>query len=150
MAFKFLDETENVPIGYKWVKCHFIFDAKMDFTCKVCLIAGGHMTDPPLSLTYSSMVSRDSMTIALLIAALNDVDLLATDIGNAYLNALPREKVYTTAGKEFGGELEGKPILVVCALYGLKSSGAVWQAHLANTLHQLGFKSCLADPDVWH
>jgi hypothetical protein len=37
----------------------------------------------------------------------------------------------------------------VRALYSLKSSGAAWRAHLANTLTSLGFKSCLADPDVW-
>jgi hypothetical protein len=40
-------------------------------------------------------------------------------------------------------------VLIVRALYGLKSSGAAWCAHLANTLQQLGYKSCLADPDVW-
>jgi hypothetical protein len=78
-----------------------------------------------------------------------EFSILATDVGNAYLNAEPREKVYTTAGPEFGGELQGKSVLVVRALYGLKSSGAAWRAHLANTLHQLGYNSCLAYPDVW-
>jgi hypothetical protein len=57
-----------------------------------------------------------------MIAALNDIDILACDIGNAYLNASPREKVYTTAGPEFGHELEGRAVLIVRALYGLKSS----------------------------
>lgn len=82
-------------------------------------------------------------------AALNDVDILATDIGNAYLNADPREKVYTTAGTEFGTELKGRYILIVKALYGLKSSSVTWRAHFANTLKDLGFTSCLADPDAW-
>jgi hypothetical protein len=108
------------------------------------------MTNPPSSLTYSSVVSRDSVRIAFVLAALNDINLLATDIGNAYLNAPAREKVYTTAGPEFGPELEGKSVLNVRALYGLKSSGAAWRAHLANTLQQLGYTSCLADPDVWY
>jgi hypothetical protein len=126
-----------------------IFDIKMDFTRKARYVAGGHMTDPPDSITYSTVVSRDSVRIAFLLAALNDLDLLATDIGNAYLNAPAREQVYTTAGPEFGPELEGKAVLIVHALYGLKSSGAAWRAHLANTLQQLGYKSCLADPDVW-
>jgi len=40
-------------------------------------------------------------------------------------------------------------VLIVRALYGLKSSGAAWRAHLANTLQSLGYTSCLADPDVW-
>jgi hypothetical protein len=84
------------------------------------------------------------------LAALNGVEILSTDTGNAYLNAEPREKVYTTAGPEFGAELQGKPVLIVRALYGLKSSGAAWRSHLVNTLTTLGFTSCLADPDVWY
>jgi hypothetical protein len=98
LAFRFLDEGENVPVGYKWIRCHMIFDIKMDFTRKARYVAGGHMTDPPDSITYSTVVSRDSVRIAFLLAALNDLDLLATDIGNAYLNAPAREQVYTTAG----------------------------------------------------
>ena len=35
------------------------------------------------------------------------------------------------------------------ALYGLKSSGAAFWAHLAETLHDIGFCSTRADPDVW-
>jgi len=50
------------------------------------------MTDPPAHLTYSSVVSRDSVRLAFLSAALNDLDLLAADIGNAYLNANTKRK----------------------------------------------------------
>jgi len=149
-AFKFLEENENVPVGYKWIRCHMIFDMKMDFTRKARFVAWGHMNDPPESITYSSVVSRDSVCIAFLLAALNDIDILATDIGNAYLNAQSCEKVYTTAGPEFGAQLQGKAVLIVRALYGLKSSGAAWRSHLANTLHQMGFISCLVDLDVWY
>ena len=35
------------------------------------------------------------------------------------------------------------------ALYGLKSSGAAFSAHFAETLHDIGFKPTKADPDVW-
>ena len=40
-AFKILEEDENVHVGYKWIKCHLIFDVKMDFTCKAPFVAGG-------------------------------------------------------------------------------------------------------------
>jgi hypothetical protein len=86
-AFKFLEEDENVPVGYKWIRCHMIFDVKMDFTRKARFVAGGHMTDPPSAITYSSVVSRDSVRIAFMLASLNGLSLSATDIGNAYLNA---------------------------------------------------------------
>jgi hypothetical protein len=59
-----------------------IFDVKMDFTRKAHFVAGEHMTNPPPEITYSSVVTRGSVRIAFLLAALNDVDLLATDIGN--------------------------------------------------------------------
>ena len=64
-----------------------IFDIKIDFTGKAHLVAGGHMTDTPASLTYSSVVSRESVRIALLLAALNGLDVKTCDIGNVYLNA---------------------------------------------------------------
>ena len=35
------------------------------------------------------------------------------------------------------------------ALYGLKSSGTAFRAHLAETLHDISFKPMKADPDVW-
>jgi hypothetical protein len=37
-------------------------------------------------------------------------------------------------------------VLIVRALFGLKSSGAAWRSNLANTLCRLGF--CVVDPDV--
>jgi hypothetical protein len=58
------------------------------------------------------------------------------------------EKVYTTAGLEFRSNA-GRPAIIVRALYGLKSSGARWRDHLASILRQEGFKSSLADADVW-
>ncbi len=73
--------------GFQEIKCHIVFDVKMDFTRKARFVAGGHTTKPPNSLTYSSGVSRESVKIAFLIAALNGLDLMSCNIGNAYLNA---------------------------------------------------------------
>ena len=94
----------------------------MDLTRKVRLVAGGDMTGPPSSLTYSSMVTQESVRIAFLIAGLNNLDVLACDIGNVYLNAPCREKVWFEAGTEFGSR-KGRPVKVVWALCGLKTSG---------------------------
>jgi hypothetical protein len=83
-----------------------------------------------------------------LIAALDDLDILGADVQNACINAKTCEKVYTTAGPEFGSN-EGRPAITVRALYGLKCSGARWRDHLASILIQAGFRSSKADPDVW-
>jgi hypothetical protein len=125
-----------------------IFDIKMDFTRKARFVAGGHTTETPASTTYSSVVSRDSVRIAFMFAALNDLDILAADVGNAYLNADCREKIWTIADPEFGSKV-GTVMIIEKALYGLKTSGAAWRALLASLLTDLGYESTRADPDVW-
>ncbi len=149
IAFDWKEVGEKPPPGYQKIPYHFVFDIKMDFTRKARLVAGGHVTDVPSVMTYSSVVSRDSVRIMFMIAALNDLDIMAGDIGNAYLNAETTEKVYMIAGSEFG-ERAGRVIIIRRALYGLKSSGAAFHAHLANALQSIGFISSLADPDVWY
>ena len=98
--------TGKVKPGYSFCSTHMIFDVKMDgsFTRKARLVADGHKTKPSTSITYSSVVSRDSVRIALTIASLNSLEISACDIGNAYLNAPCREKLWTIAGSEFGSE----------------------------------------------
>jgi len=137
-------------IGFQEIRCHMIFDVKMDgdLTRKARFVAGGHTTDTPDTVTYSSVVSRESIRLAFLIAALNDLEIFAANIGNAYLNAPCREKIWTVAGKEFGSE-EGSVMIIVRALYGLKSSGAAWHATFAQKLIEMGYRSTKADPDVW-
>ena len=73
--------------GFQEITCHIVFDVKMDFTCKAMYLANGAITDTPVGLCYSSVVSRDSVRIAFLVAALNDLYILACDISNAYINA---------------------------------------------------------------
>ena len=84
----------------------------------------------------------------MLIAALNGLQVMACDIQNAYLTANCHEKIWTYAGPEFGSEC-GQPMIIKKELYGLKSSGMAFRAHLAETLRDIGFKPTKADPDVW-
>ncbi len=96
------------------------------------------------------MVTRESIRIAFLIAALNELDILFVNIGNAYLQAPAREQVHTTAGPEFGPSRIGETVITVRAMYGLKTSGAAWHAQLSETLYSMNFKPSLADRDVWY
>ena len=149
VAFKILRDGERSPVGYQFIKCHGIFDVKMDsFQRKYRMVAGGHMMEAPATLTYTSVVSRESVRIALTIAALNDLQVKMADIQNAYLTAPVSEKIWTTLGPEFGQDV-GKKAIIVRALYGLKSAGASFRNHLASCMKQLGYTSCLANPDVW-
>ena len=66
-----------------------VFNIKMDskFTSKARLVAGGHKTAPPSSITYSSVVTRESVRMEFLIAGLDNLDICYCVIVNAYLNA---------------------------------------------------------------
>jgi hypothetical protein len=123
VAFKILEEDEKPPPGFQFVRCHMIFYIKMeDFRRKARLVAGGHMTDVPPTITYSSVVGREAVCIALTLAALNDLEVKVADIMNAYVTAPTQEKIWTILGPEFSDD-QGKKA-VIRALYGLKSAGA--------------------------
>ena len=85
------------------------------------MLADGHRTETSAALTYSSVVSRNLVRIALTILTLNDLIILARDIQNAYLTEKCCEKVWTRAGPYFGLDA-GKKMVIVRALYGLKTS----------------------------
>ena len=102
VAFGLLEDGSRAPVGYQRIPCMLIYDVKMDFTWKTRLVAGGHVTQPPAILTYASVVTRESVRIALLMAALNEMSVLGTDILNAYLMAPTTEKVWTILGAEWG------------------------------------------------
>ena len=78
--FQFLEDGANF-IGYQHIKFDIIFDVKMYFTWKACLVTRGHITQTPISLTYSSEISRNSVRISLLLAALNDLNILVCETG---------------------------------------------------------------------
>ena len=149
VAFHILDDDQPIPVGYQYMDCHIVFDVKFDgFRFKSRMVAGGHMVDTPSFLTYASVVSRETVRIALTLAALMDLEVKAADVQNAYLTAPTTEKVWTKCGPEFGPD-EGKRALIVRALYGLKGSGASYRNHISDCMRHLGYEPCKADPDLW-
>ena len=94
------------------------------------------MTETPKCMTYSSVVGQETVRIALTIAALNDLQVKAGDVMNAYVTAPCSENIWTILGKYFGDD-QGKKAIIVRALYGLKSSGAAFHAHLADFMRSM-------------
>jgi hypothetical protein len=149
IAFEILEENETAPSGWKQSSGHLIWDVKMDFTRKARWVKDGHRTPDPETSNYAGVVSRDSVRIALTYAALNDLDVCAADVQNAYLQAPSSEKHYVVCGKEFGEENEGRIALIRRALYGGKSAGRDYWLHMRSCMEYLKFTSCKADADVW-
>ena len=125
--------------GYENVNMHMIFYIKMDrkFTIKEILVDEGHKKAPTSPFTYSSVVYRESVRIAFILASLNNLDIFAYDIGNSYLNDKCIEKLWTESGTEFGTE-KGMAMIIERALYLLKISGSAWGSKLAENLMSIG------------
>ena len=150
IAFKILEGDKKPPPASQLMKCHMIFNIKMeDFRRKARLVAGVNMMETPKTLTYASIVSKEMVWIALTVAVLNDLEVKTSDVQNAYLTAPCAEVIHTMPGAEFG-EDEGRTAIIVQALYGLASAGASFRNHLADCMWHLGYMSCLAGPDLWY
>ena len=91
----YYDGDPSYLIGHQQITVHTIFDVKMGENSlrKARFVADGYKTESPSSITYSTVVSRDSVCICLTIAVLNDLDLLVSDVENDYLSAPWHERV---------------------------------------------------------
>ena len=134
--------------GYKKIPLRMVFDCKNDGRRRSRLVAGGHLTDPNMEDTYSSVVNLRSLRLAILYAEVNKLEIMVGDVSSAYLESYTSEKVYTIAGPEFG-ELEGHLLIISKALYGLRTSGYAWHKKFADTLRDMGYLPCVGDGDVW-
>ena len=121
-TFKDLGVEAVPPKGYKKIRVHIVFDVKHDGRHKARFVAGGHLTPIPVESVYSGVISLRGVCLLVFLSELNGMKTWVTDIGNAYLEAHTKESVYIIAGPEFA-ELEGHTLLIIKALYGLRSSG---------------------------
>ena len=138
----------NAPIGYQKIRVHLVFACKHDGHHKARLVAGGHLTPDPTHSIYSGVVSTRSLRLTIFLAKLNNMKVCAADIGNAYLEATSKEKLYIIAGPEFE-ELQGHILVIHKALYGLKRSGLRWSERIHDIMLELNFTPCKTDPCVW-
>ena len=79
--------VDEIDGTYQEIRCQLIFDVNIDenFRRKAKFVAGGHTTDIPDCMTYAYVLTRDSVFIALTLAALNDLKIISYDIQNSYL-----------------------------------------------------------------
>lgn len=155
VAFKFMEEGEHINVGSKWIPCHMIFDVKSNLICSQgtldrCTSSNDvFISCHPWKCSNSISNSSESVWIAFLIVALYGLEVLSADTGNAYLQAPAWELVHATTGPKFGPSHQGQTVIIIRAMYGLKSSGAAWHTQLSETLYSMNFKPTLVDPNVW-
>ena len=84
------------------------------------LACGRKPHDQKLStVMYASVLSKEAVRIASMIAAFNNLEVKLDDILSAYIRATVMEKVWSTLSSYLGKDAR-KTAMTVRALYGLK------------------------------
>jgi hypothetical protein len=130
-TFIVLDSGKDIPTDYQKIRYHMVYDVKYDLRHKTRLIAGGNWTVNDKEDIYSGVVRIDTVRIGVFLGELYGFLCFACDIGNAFSYGKTKEKVYITAGPEFGVNLHGENLIIDKSLYGLKTSVARFHEHLS-------------------
>ena len=99
-------------------------------------------------MPYASIMSRETVTIALTLDELNNISVKVADIKNAYITSPVTETIWKVLGPDFG-EDDGSKSIVVRTFYGLNISGSKFCNHLSDCMHNLVFLTCPSDLDIW-
>ena len=118
VAFDILNHGSKPPLGDRLASGHMVFDVRMTLERKARWVKDGHRTPEPLNSTFTGVVSRESIPIALTYASLNGLPVWGANIQNAYLQAPTSEKHYIICGEEFGLENVGKFAIIRRSLHG--------------------------------
>ena len=100
-CFEVLKGNHELPKDYKYFHLLWVFAVKYDLRHRARCVAGGHVTEDLEFDVYSGVVDMETVRIALVAAVLMSLDIVAADIGSAYIQAFTIEKVYTIAGPEW-------------------------------------------------
>ena len=114
-TFQVLQQGQLIPEGNTRIPLHMVYDVKHDLRRKARLVAGGNWTENPTEDVYSTVISFEGICLGIVCAVIFGLKIMVCDIGNAYLHAKTKEKVYTVAGPKFG-PLQGQVLLIKQAL----------------------------------
>ena len=137
------------PSGdYQYAPLNLVYDVKPDLRYKARLVINGMHVDPRGLSTRATVVKGVSVRLLDLIADHQNLEVITGDIGNAFIQAHTKEKVYTRCGPEFGPRA-GSIAIIVRALYGLTTSASRYRKLFADFLREMGFQPTRYDRDVW-
>ena len=87
--FEHYEGNTSDLVAYEEITGHFIFDLKLseNFRRKARFVADGHLVETPVSITYNTVVPRDSTRTLLLVDSLNNIKIMGAYMQNAFFSA---------------------------------------------------------------
>src|SRR5258708_4337902 len=153
-VFKSL-RISDLPKGTKLLQGKLVFKQKLDAQGKperkkMRCVAQGFRQIPGINYhdTYSLVTKISSICLICAIAAAYNLELEQLNVKTAYLNAHLDETIYMAPPDGICSSPD-EVWLLLCALYGLKQSGKIWNDLIDKTFCDLDFKPCMGDPCVY-
>jgi hypothetical protein len=149
-------ELDKTPAGVSPLPCKWVFKIKYNQDgsierFKARLVVGGHRQRD--GIDYDEVfapVSKYATVRALLsITAIEDFELHAIDVSNAFLNGTLDTPVYMRQPETYDTGDTTVSCKLTKTLYGLKQSPREWFIVLSKELHNLGFKPSKSDQALW-
>ena len=119
MRYDMVSNLKQIPETYemmemtRMLKCTMLtLSMKPDLERKANLVIGGHVMDSGEHSGYSSVVKTTSICLLNIVVKAEGLECLAGNIGNAYLNASMKEKIYTRCSLEFRPKIIGRIAIV--------------------------------------
>ena len=147
-CFDFKSPDFKPSSDYQYAPLNLVYDVKPDLRYKARLVINGMHVDPRGLSTRATVVKGVSVRLLDIIADHQNLEVMCGDIGNAFIQAYTKEKVYTRCGPEFGPR-SGAIAILVRALYGLTTSANRYRTLFADFLRGMGFAPTRYDRDVW-
>jgi hypothetical protein len=122
-------EYTNHPEGCKVIKNRWVFDIKSDSQKKARLVAKGFSQVEGIDYNqiFSPVVHFETVQIILALASINNWQIKAVDVRNAYLYSKLKEEIYMEQPEGFKKPgCEHRVLRLHHAPYGLKQAGLSW------------------------
>ena len=132
-CFEFKSPEFKPSDEYQYCRLHFVYGIKPDLRYKARLVCDGSRVDPPGLSTRATVVKGISVRLLDIIADSQSLEVLCGDIGNAFIQANNKEKIFTRCGSEFG-DRASSIAMITRALYGLTTSAERFRTMFADYL----------------
>ena len=145
-TFRVVKLTTAIPklLPLMWVFTYKFDDDDYLIKYKARIVARGDLQATQHQDTYAATLAARSFRAIMAIAAAFDLEVHQWDAVNAFINSNQEETVYCDNPEGF--DRPGMCLLLLQALYGLRTSPLLWLKELSSTLRGLGLQR--TDEDV--
>ena len=92
IQYTIIYEGKKAPPSWTKASGNLVFDVKMDFTWKARWVKDGNWSPDPTTSAHAGVVLSESVRVGITYSELMDLDFMAADIQNAYLQLPSSEK----------------------------------------------------------